>query len=289
MLALLAGCGDLPRPFAGRPGVVGARLAQPPPARLAVPVPTNALLTDAASTTYERALVAALQDQEVPAMADVARAGDWRLTASAEVRGDKVVALFTVEDPSGAPKGTTEAAPVDAGTWADGGKPILEATAAAGAPLVASLLTRIEATIRMSDPNSLLNRPARVAVPEVTGAPGDGNHQLARNLRQQLPQMGETVVDTAAGADFTVQGDVKTAPEPGGLERIEIQWVVSDAQGHEAGRIVQLNEVGAGSLDRYWGDTALAVAEQTAGGVRDVIINQLGLKADAKAAPAAGK
>ncbi len=291
-LAFLSGCGGLPRPFAGNPGIVGARLAQPPPARLAVPLPTNALLTDAADAAYRKAVVEALQAQEVPAVADIARKGDWRLTITAELRGDKVVPVFTVQDPNGKSKGSTEAAPVDAAQWSDAGPPTLQQVAAAGAPAVATLLTRIEAELRLSDPNSLVNRPARIFVPDVTGAPGDGNRQLARNLRQQMPNMGEQVRDTAADSDFTVQGEVKTAAGSSGSERIEIQWIVSDAQGREAGRVVQLNEVSPGSLDRYWGDTALAVAQEAAAGIRDVIQNQFGARADGappKPGPAADK
>jgi hypothetical protein len=284
LLALLAGCGDLPRPFAGHPGATALRLAQPPPARLAVPVPTNALLSDEASAAYDKALVTALQDQDVPAVADIARTGDWRLTVTADVRDDKVVPVFTVENPSGDAQGSTEGAAVDAAQWAAGSPPTLQSTAAASAPLVATLLTRIEAQRQQSDPNSLINRPARVLVADVTGAPGDGNQQLARNLREQLPQVGEVVQDTPAGADFVVACEVKTAPGSGGTERIEIQWIVRDARGRELGRVVQLNEVAPGSLDRYWGDTALVVAQEASGGVRDVILNQLGARADAKAA-----
>ena len=287
LLLLLAGCG-LPRPFEGKPGALASRLLQPPPARLAVPVPTNALLTDAAATTYEQSIVAALQDQEVPAVADAARDGDWRLTATAELRGDKVVPTFTVEDPSGTAKGSAEAAPVDAALWAEGTAPMLQQAATVGAPTIAALLTRIEAERRLSDPNSLLNRPAHVYVPDVTGAPGDGNRQLARQLRLQLPQIGEIVQDKPEGADFAVQGEVKTAPGASGTERIEIQWVVHDAQDRELGRIVQLNEITPGSLDRYWGDTALVVAQEAAGGLRDVIINALGARADAKSNGAPG-
>ena len=293
LVLLLAGCGDLPRPFAGNPGATALRLAQPPPARLAVPVPTNALLSDEASTAYEKALVAALQDQDVPAVADIAREGDWRLTLAAEVRDDKVVPTFTVLNPSGEAKGSTETAPQDAAQWADGSKPMLDQTAATAAPAVATLLTRIEAQRQQSDPNSLLNRPARVAVNDVTGAPGDGNMQLSRQLREQLPQVGEIVQDGAAGADFIVQGQVKTAAGSGGSERIEIQWIVSNLRGDELGRVVQLNEISPGSLDRYWGDVALVVAQEAAGGIRDVILNALGIKADAKAgakpAPATAK
>ncbi len=289
VLTLLSACGGLPQPFAGHPGATALRLAQPPPARLAVPVPSSALLTDAASVAYDRALVAALQDQEVPAVADIVREGDWRLVASAELHADKVVPTFTVQDPAGAAQGSTEAPAQDAAQWSEGGTATLQAAAAAAAPAIASLLTRIEATRRQSDPNSLLNRPARVLVKDVVGAPGDGNRQLARNLRLQLPQVGEDVRDSSAGADFAVQGDVATAPGADGTERIEIRWTVTDIQGRELGQVTQLNEVPAGSLDRYWGDTALAVAQEAAGGIRDVILNQLGAKTAAKPAAATDK
>lgn len=252
------------------------RLAQPPPARLAVPAPTNALLADNASRAYASAVVTALQGQEVPAVADVARKGDWRLTVTAEVRGDKVVPMFTVQDPSGAPRGSTEGAPVDGGQWADGNKPVLDASAAAAAPGVASLLTRIEAQRQQDDPNSLVNRPAGVLVKDVTGAPGDGNVALTRQIRRHLTQVGEVVRDTPAGADFVVQGVVQFTPPEKGQQRIELQWIVSNMRGDELGRVVQLNDIEAGSLDHLWGDVALVVAQEAAGGVRDVILNQTG-------------
>ena len=44
----LVGCGDLPRPFMGRPGAEAMRLAQPPPPRLSVPPPGEALLGNGA-------------------------------------------------------------------------------------------------------------------------------------------------------------------------------------------------------------------------------------------------
>jgi hypothetical protein len=47
--------------------------------------------------------------------------------------------------------------------------------------------------------------------------------------------------------------------------------------GEDLGRVLQLNEVPAGSLNGLWGDVALVVAEEAAGGVRDVIANAGGL------------
>lgn len=274
----LAGCGDLPRPFAGRPGATALRLAQPPPARLAVPVPVGALLSDAASATYAADLVDALQGKEVPAVPDAPRRGDWSLAVSAELRGDKVVPSFQVLDPSGVSQGVAEGAPVDAATWSLGAAPALRQSAGVAAANVASLLTRIEAARRQSDPNSLANRPARVVVREVTGAPGDGNSQLTRQMRQRLPQLGEVVQDTEQGADYVVSAEVRVAAGARDTQRVEIQWIVSDPQGGELGRVVQLNEIEPGSLDRLWGDVAMVVAQEAAGGIRDVILNQTGAR-----------
>lgn len=280
-LSLLpAACGNLPRPFQGRPGATAMRLAQPPPARLAVPPPTNALLPDAASNAYARDLVLALQGKEVPAVEGRARRGDWRLEVKAELRGEKVVPNFEVFDAAGKSQGLTEGSAVDGAQWSVGEAAAMQRSAGSAAPAIASLLTSIEAARQQSDPNSLRNRPARVLVRDVTGAPGDGNLQLARQLRLQLPQLGQIVQDNPDSADFIVQGEVRTAVEPGGGgERIEIEWIVSDVRRGEVGRVVQLNDIERGSLDVAWGEVATLVAREAAGGVRDVILKQTGARA----------
>ena len=48
------------------------------------------------------------------------------------------------------------------------------------------------------------------------------------------------------------------------------------ANGDERGKVVQLNDIPAGSLDHYWGDVAVVVATEAAGGVNDVILRQSG-------------
>ncbi|MBC7801319.1 MAG: hypothetical protein H7Z10_11910, partial [Gemmatimonadaceae bacterium] len=155
---------------------------------------------------------------------------------------------------------------------------VLKAAAAQAAPGIASLLNRIEAARRQSDPSSLQNRPAKVYFSGVTGAPGDGNRSLPQQMRTKLSGLGLVVQDTATGADFTLAGQVQTAPGAGGVMRVELQWIVADVRG-ERGRVVQLNEVPAGTLDRFWGDVAVVVANEAAGGVRDVVLASGGSRA----------
>lgn len=280
----LAGCGDLPQPFLGRPGAMAERLAQPPPSRLAVPSPEQSLLPDAGADAWAGAVADALLVEEVPAVAGrTRRRSDWTLVLSAEVRGGEIVPSYAVQNPSGVQQGYSEGAPVPMAAWGSGNPAVLKAAAAQAAPGIASLLNRIEAARRQSDPSSLQNRPARVYFTGVTGAPGDGNRSLPVQMRTRLTGMGLVVQDTAQGADFTLAGQVQTAPAAKGMMRIELQWIVADARG-ERGRVVQLNEVPPGTLDRFWGDVAVVVADEAAGGVRDVVLSAGGTRGSQPAA-----
>lgn len=287
--ALLAACGDLPQPFVGKPGATGAILAQPPPARLAVPAPTDALLPADAAKTYADAITAALVAREVPAVAGPVHPGDWRLRLTAELQGATVTPRFIVSDPRGRQAGHTDGPPVAAAAWNDASPAVLHQEAAAAGPAIADLLAGIDAARRMSDPNSLYNRPPRVRFAGVTGAPGDGNLSLALEMRRLLPQTGEILVDgKTQAADFTVTGAVRATPAGADTTRVDIEWHVTDAAGHDLGKVVQLNDVPAGTLSGHWGDVALAVAQQAAGGVKAIIDKQTDRHAAATAAATAG-
>ena len=282
MLLLLTGCGDLPQPFLGNPGVVGRRLAQPPPARLAVPTPKESLLSDSAGDAWAKATAAALVAQELPAVpGDEARRGDWKLVLSADMRGAQIFPSYTVIDPKGQSKGVSEGPPIAVEAWSEASAATIQKAADGAVPGVSALLSRIEAARRAADPNDLLNRAAKLYFTGVTGAPGDGNTALANQIRTKLSGLGQLTQDSSKDADFVLKGEVHTGPGAQGALQVEIQWIVTDAKGEERGRVVQINDVPAGTLDHYWGDVAVVVAEEAAGGVRDVLANQTGRKAPA--------
>jgi hypothetical protein len=285
LLLLLSSCGDLPEPFLGNPGANGRILAQPPTPRLAVPTPTNALLGDDASRKFASNIAAGLQAIEVPAIAGRVRSGDWRLVTDAETRGATVVPVFTIIDPKGKDMGKAEGAPVSTQAWALGADATLDTAAADAAPKISNLLTSIQTAELHRDPNSLYNRVAKVDVATVTGAPGDGNPSLTKQMKAHLSALGPVVQDTPNGADFVVQGDVKMVPIAGNQQRVEIQWSVKASSGDERGKVVQLNEIPAGSLDHYWADVAIIVATEAAGGVNDVILRQSGREPDKDGQP----
>ena len=280
---LLAACGNLPQPFFGNPGASATRLAQPPASRLEVPPPARALLSNAAARAWAQVTAAALVEQEVPAIAGPRpRSNEWTLVLAADLRGGNVIPSYTIRNPAGQPQGAAEGAPVAAAEWARATPATLRAAAAEAAPGIAALLTRIEAARQQSDPKSLLNRPARIYFTGVTGAPGDGDASLAAQMRRKLETQGLVVQDTAKGADYKLGGTVETAPGANGTMRVEIQWVVANAT-DEVGRIAQINEVPPATVSGYWGDVAVVVASEAAGGVRDVVLNASGKRKQAAA------
>lgn len=276
LAVLLTGCGDLPQPFLGHPGTIAQRLSHPPPPRLDVPVPAASLLSDQAASVWSVMTAHALDDQTIPAAVSPARKPDWQLQLSATLRGSQVTPVYTLLNPGGEPQGAADGTPISAAVWASGDPNMLLAETTASAPRIIALMTSVDAAIRQSDPNSLVNRPARIWFTGVTGAPGDGNTALAQLLRLQLPNTGDIVQGTSRDADFTVLGEVHVTPDLHGSERVEVTWTITDSQNREAGRVAQLNDVPSGSLDTYWGDVALAVAQQAASGIHDVISNSSG-------------
>lgn len=282
---LLAGCGDLPQPFAGNPGEVGRMLVQPPPARLAVVAGPAARLSAADGALLAHAVAEALQAREVPAVAEPPRQGDWRLVIGADspgaAAGGMVAASFAEQNPQGEEKDRIAAAPVPAAAWDAGDAATLRAVAQQAAPGIARMLDGVEAARKKADPNSLVNRPARVFFTGVHGAPGDGDTSLAREMRRQLPGLGPDLTENAANADFTLDCQVHLTPLPGHAQQIEVAWRVVDSHGREAGKATQIKEIPAGSLDSFWGDVALVAVQEAAAGVQDIIMNYAGARRSA--------
>ncbi|WP_428374456.1 hypothetical protein [Lichenicoccus sp.] len=275
-LLLLAACGDLPHPFAGDPGGIGPRLAVPPPTRLAVPSPDAAMLPASGATLFAADIAQSLLAQEVPAVQQPARPGDWRLQIAASRQPGGVVPSYSVFGPGNDLRGTVQGAPVTTAAWAAGNAQALAAAASEAGPKLADLLTGIQAAQMQSDPHSLMNRPAKVYFTGVTGAPGDGDLSLARQMAVSLPDGGNVIQNTARGADFTLRGVVTVKHLDARTDHVEIVWTVTGATGAEAGKVAQLNDIPAHTLDAYWGDVAVVVAREAAGGVRQVITNNSG-------------
>ncbi len=274
-VAGLAACGDLPQPFRGNPGGQAGLLAAPPAYRLAIPRPTAALLTNDLADSFASALSTALLANEVPASATNPLPLDWQLTVEASIQGDSVVPRYVLTDPDGQRQGSAEGARIPSRAWSQPDAELLARVARDAAPRVADLLLRAEAARKGMDPAALaVQGPPRIYVPMVRGAPGDGNLALTARLRDALTERGMVVQVNAQGARFAVTGQVDVVDQPSTrTQRIEILWTVSRQDGEDLGRVLQLNEVPQGVLQRFWGDVAFAAANEAAGGVRTVVAN----------------
>lgn len=283
----LGACGDLPQPFRGQPGAVGARLARPPAYRLAVPAPTGALLTDADAQAYARLLAEALMAQEVPAVDGPAWPLDWQVVVTASREGGQIVPRYALRDADGQSLGEHAGRAVSFRDWAEGGEQVLRGVATEAAPAIATLVGRVDALRRTGDERAVGVGPPVVLLKPVRGAPGDGNRSLTVRMAERLAGLGLQVQDQAEGAGFAVEGVVTVTPPARGVQRVEIVWTVSRRDGYDLGRVLQLNEVPSGSLDGLWADVAYVVAEEASGGVRDVIVNAGGMAPPQAAPPAA--
>ena len=269
----LAACGTLPEPFYGDPGREGARLSIPPAPMLVVPPPTGAMLDDNSAKLYAQDLAAQLVNFDIPSIASPAIKADWKLTITAKLAGNNVIPDYAITGPDGKTYGNNPGAPVSAAAWANGDASALNAAAATDAQTLSKTLAAINASIQQSNPNSLENRPPRIFVGAVTGAPGDGDTALPLNLGRDLPGPDDEVVTDASRADFTVTGHVKTQPAANGQILMELDWSVLDSNHRKIGQVTQLHTLAPSDISPYWGDVAAAAATEAASGIQQVVMN----------------
>jgi hypothetical protein len=270
---LLGACGTLPEPFYGDPGTAGAKLAVPPAPVLVIPSLSGAGLDQQSGQVYASDLAAALTALDVPSIFGPARPAQWHLSASATDSGGFVTPSYAVIGPDGKSYGVQAGAPVAAGPWAAGDPATLNQEATADALAISNKLAAINAAVQQSNPNSLENRPPRVFLGTITGAPGDGDNALALDMRRDLPGSDTEMVTDPASADFTVTGHVKTQPDTNKQILVELDWVVEDSSQRKIGQVTQLHDLSPGDIEPYWGDVAAAAAAEAAAGVNEVITN----------------
>lgn len=145
-------------------------------------------------------------------------------------------------------------------------------------PVTAEASAKPEQQVAAAEPEKPKNKPAEnatviraVAVLPVKGAPGNGNDELTRAMRETLAKAGWPVLKAPRADALTVAGNVVLAAAKGGNQQVKVNWVVKHPQGKTLGDIKQDNAVPAGSLDKGFGDAAVMVAEAAATGIFDLI------------------
>jgi hypothetical protein len=275
-LLLVTACGDL-RLYSGNPGGDAARLALPPSYRIAIPPPSDVLLTDEATKDLAEAMALALRDAEVPAAVTEPQPLDLRLSIVAQ-RPDRdrnsIVPRYTLYSADGQSLASNTGAPVPLAAWGSEAPSVFKRLGDRDAPGIAALLAGIEAARKTTHPEALTGKaPPRLRLVPVRGAPGDGNTSLTAKMQEFLTQRGLVPQNNADGADYAVEGHVTMVDAPNNQQRVEVLWTVTRRDGYELGRVLQMNEVPRGTLNRYWGAVAFVVANEASAGIRDVLSN----------------
>ena len=119
---------------------------------------------------------------------------------------------------------------------------------------------------RQTKPNEII-----AVVPDVRGAPGDGNRSLAKAMRGQLRKKGIKLASSRSSQTYLVSGKVSMGNPSNGKQTIEIDWSLTRPDGKPIlgsdGRpraVAQKNTIPQGSLDGPWGDIANAAAAAAA-------------------------
>lgn len=233
----VAGCGNLPRPFAPESKTVSP-VDFPPPADGA-----GVVVDGARCPLSADALVAALRQREVPATAGPGNRGSMRLVCEGGAAGRYW--LLT-----GAGNTRLGEIPHDS---PDG------------------VARRLLALIgRDAPPPSDTDRPALVVGP-VVGAPGDGATALTRAMALALKGRGAALAREPDDTALLVMGSVVVTDRDPGSQFVEVIWELLSPDGVRLGVVSQENTVDAGALDGPWGPIAPVIASAAAEGVIELI------------------
>ena len=113
--------------------------------------------------------------------------------------------------------------------------------------------------------------PGAVVVLPVKGAPGTGNADLTKAMRQTLSDAGWPVLTSPRDNTLTILGHVKLGPKQAKSQNVTLAWTVKTPDGRTLGTIRQANDVPPGSLEKGFGDNALFAAQAAAGGIYDLV------------------
>ena len=283
LLAAAVAAGRLRRPAApvrgrSRRDRAAARAARRPRASRCPRRPTRCCPTTGGRRARRRGRPTRWSAQELPAVAGPPHPGDWRLVMTAELQGDAVVPDLHRAEPGG--RGAGHGRGHSRCRPSLGRRPIPRRSSRPPPPpppTSPACSPRIEAARLQSDPQQPAE-PARPGLCAGRDRRAGRRQQLAdaRRCRPSCRALGEVVQSTPQRRRFHASaGTVTTKKVAGDQMHVEIKWTVHDAAGTEAGaRRRRSTRCRPARSTSYWGDVAVAVADQAAGGIREIILNQ---------------
>ncbi|MDF1792646.1 MAG: hypothetical protein P1U88_12085 [Thalassobaculaceae bacterium] len=258
----LAGCGQLPQPFAkDHANLANAPFLIAPATEGVIVWPMVGVPDDVAELVTEMT-VDALRKRGVVASSNASNRASLILTTSGERQPDGALRInWTLSRPDGTVVGTR----VDA---------------IASDERFEQAVTQVARwVVPNARPGSDDEKSFAIMVFEVVGAPGNGNDLLRRAMAFALARADVEVTDFPPPDGFVVQGEVTIKPKDTGGDLVTVSWVVMDAKGREIGTIDQANTVASGALDSNWGPVASPIAKAAVGGIVTLIERHLDVAA----------
>jgi hypothetical protein len=269
---LVVGCGPIPQPFQGTAKVTADVASLDVPSAVGIAVVPVTGLPGPASDTLTKALAKGLEPFEIPAEAVPRNTGlGFTLQGTAvnpthvdgRVSGD---ILWRLKSRQGRDAGTyLQGISVSAAEWEQGQGETLDRVGKDAATAIAQLIDGSTAQAAggsitpVTSPQATTQKPLRISVKPVEGAPGDGQEALQLAMLEMLLNNGLKRDDV--NPEIVLMGRVVIEPAQGGEDFVTISWRAITQDGAELGDVKLSNNIPKGSLEGRWGATAFAIAE----------------------------
>ena len=265
LIAGLAACQPLPQPFQSDGRARAANTLLRPVGETSMFIVPVAGLPDAEGKALADAVAVALAEKDIPASTTARSRLSSVLTVTLEPRGADAAWSWTERHPDNRQEGQT-------GQMLGLALPRLNEPASvkqAAKTIAAGISSHINQALAAAAP--VETGPAKLAVKECTGAPGDGNRSLRQAMRELLILGGQPPLPDTAGADYVIGCDVKVWQDGPSSERVAIEWVLLDNAGSRLGEVKQGNRIPRGQLAQAWGNTAHIIAQGGWQGLSEII------------------
>lgn len=265
VLAIVAACGELPRPFqTAHDNKENFQLMPIDKAGMVVHPPDG--MPGPAAAAFTTALVDALRNEDVAAMTGPGNPASLVLGGSANAESGGWTIKLALADANRAPVGsvTSHVSPQsaeDPSSWSPYARQMAKSIAA---------LLQSDGTAPRADAPS-------VAIGDISGLPDADRRMLVHALEYVLQRDRLQIAASPEKATHVLLGTVVIAP-PHGLtgqqtRKVDVQWTVQrfDKDKTDVGQLHQANDVPVEMLNQDWPDIAMAVADAAADGIVDLV------------------
>lgn len=257
---MLAGCGDLPQPFAPDPGRNNPVLAPAPDIGGIVISGIDGATPDMEGVLTER-MIEILAEFQVPAMRDGANRNSHFLRGT--IDPDRKITWVLRDRKGTLISDHTAAAALPETRVTRRNRAVLDPVLRRAAAKFADQLQRD----RIADSNV----PAFFLIP-VEGLSSSRNTILLTALRDVLQRKGFRITETDTDRERYVSGSIVIRDLGDSQRRLNVTWSVLLPDGRLLGLVEQSNVIPASRLKTAWNEVSRAIAANAANGLSDLMI-----------------